>query len=134
MGNKMSSKITIGILNHDESIFNKYIANSLKKLKGEFETVIIKNSKPAEAYNEIIRQSNNKYIVFLHADITFCPEFINNINSSIKLNPDFGALCIIGVKKTIFGKVKFFTSKQNKMMNVVTPDSCCLVINKEHDL
>ena len=56
----MDSRITIGILNHDESIFKKYIANSLKKLNGEFETIIIKNSKPAEAYNEIIRQSKNK--------------------------------------------------------------------------
>ena len=105
MGIKMSSEITIGILNHDESVFNKYIANSLKNLKGEFETIIIINSKPAEAYNKIIKQSNNKYIVFLHADITFCPEFINNINSSIKLKPNFGALCMVGVKKTIFGKV-----------------------------
>ena len=134
MGNKMDSRITIGILNHDESIFKKYIANSLKNLKGEFETIIIKNSKPAEAYNEIIRQSKNKYIVFLHADITFCPEFIININSSIKLKPDFGALCIVGVRKTIFGKVIFSTSKQNKLMNIVTSDSCCLVINKEHNL
>ena len=58
----MDSRITIGILNHDESVFKKYIANSLKNLKGEFETIIIKNSKPAEAYNEIIRQSKNKYI------------------------------------------------------------------------
>ncbi len=130
----MDSRITIGILNHDESVFKKYIANSLKKLKGEFETIIIKNSKPAEAYNEIIRQSKNKYIVFLHADTTFCPEFINNINASINIKPDFGALCVVGVKKTIFGKVKIFTSKHNKLINVVTSDSCCLVINKEHNI
>ena len=72
-------KITIGILNHDNTIYEKYVGNSLNKLQGEFALIIEKNKKPAQAYNDIIDKSNNRYIVLLHADVTFSHDFINNI-------------------------------------------------------
>ena len=127
-------KITIGILNHDNNVYEKYIAKSLRKLKGNFDLIIEQNKNPAQAYNDIIGKSKNRYIVFLHADVTFSHEFINNIKQSIQKQPNFGALCCIGVIKNLFGKVKFAVSEINKQHQVVTSDSCCLVINKEHTL
>ena len=127
-------KITIGILNHDNTIYEKYVGNSLNKLQGEFDLIIEKNKKPAQAYNDIIEKSKNRYIVFLHSDVTFSHEFIYNINKSIDRRPDFGAFCCVGVIKTMFGKVKIITSDIKKEKQVITSDSCCLVINKEHHL
>jgi hypothetical protein len=127
-------KITIGILNHDNDVYEKYVAQSLKKLQGDYDLMIEKNKNPAQAYNDIIDKSINRYIVFLHADVTFSHEFINNINQSIDRKPDFGAFCCVGVKRTLFGKVKIITSTIDKQRQVVTSDSCCLVINKEHNL
>ena len=47
-------KITIGILNHDNNVYEKYVAKSLIKLKGDFDLIIEQNKKPAQAYNDII--------------------------------------------------------------------------------
>ena len=127
-------KVTIGILNHDNNIYDKYISKSLINLKGDFDLIIEENKNPAQAYNDIIHKSKNSYIVLLHADVTFSHEFIYNINQSIDRQPDFGAFCCVGVNRTIFGKVKIITSDINKEKQVITSDSCCLVINKEHNL
>ena len=78
-------KITIGILNHDNNVYEKYVAKSLDKLMGDFDLLIEKNKNPAQAYNDIINKSKNRYIVFLHADITFSREFIRNIKQSIDI-------------------------------------------------
>mgnify|MGYP001192232288 CR=1 FL=1 len=129
-----TEKITIGILNHDNAVYEKYVAESLKQLQGDFDLIIEKNKKPAQAYNDIIEKSKNRYIVFLHSDVTFSHEFIYNINKSIDRRPDFGAFCCVGVIKTMFGKVKIITSDIKKEKQVITSDSCCLVINKDHHL
>ena len=127
-------KITIGILNHDNNVYEKYVAKSLDKLKGNFDLIIEKNKKPAQAYNDIICKSKNRYIVFLHADVTFSHEFINNLHQSIDKQSDWGALCCVGVIRGLFGKKITITSDINKQKQVFTSDSCCLVINKEHNL
>ena len=55
--------ITIGVLNHNNDIFDKYVAKSLDTLKGNYELIIEQNKRPAEAYNSIIKRSKNKYII-----------------------------------------------------------------------
>ena len=127
-------KVTIGILKHDNNIYEKYISKSLINLKGDFDLIIEENKNPAQAYNDIIHKSKNRYIVFLHADVTFSNNFINNIIQSIQKQPDFGALCCVGVISNLFGKIKIITSDINKQYQVINSDSCCLVINKEHNL
>ena len=94
-------KITIGILNHDNNVYEKYVSKSLDKLQGDFDLIMEKNKKPAQAYNDIIGKSKNRYIVFLHSDVTFSHEFINIINQSIDRQPDFGAFCCVGVIRSI---------------------------------
>ena len=56
-----AEKITIGVLNHDNNIFEKYIAQSLKGLRGNFDLIIEKNKTPAQAYNDIIHKSDNRF-------------------------------------------------------------------------
>mgnify|MGYP001193441868 CR=1 FL=1 len=55
-----SETITIGILNHDNNVYKKYVAKSLEKLNGNFELIVEQNKKPAQAYNAIIDRSINK--------------------------------------------------------------------------
>ena len=126
--------ITIGVLNHDNNIYEKYVAKSLSKLRGNFDLIIERNKKPAQAYNKIINRSINKYIILLHADVTFSDDFIDVINQSISKYPDFGAFCCVGVIKKLFGKVKIITSEIDSHYEVLTSDSCCIVINREHNL
>jgi len=129
-----TEKITVGVLNHDNNVYEKYIAKSLSKLKGDFDLIIEKNKKPAHAYNEIINRSINKYIILLHADVTFSDDLIDVINQSIRKYPNFGAFCSVGVTKNLFNKVKIVTSEVNNQHEVLTSDSCCVVINKEHNI
>ena len=126
--------VTIGILNHDNNIYEKYIAKSLSRLKGSYDLILKRNKRPAQAYNEIINQSKNKYIILLHADVTFSDDFIDVINQSISKYPDFGAFCCVGVSKKIFNKVKIVISDVNNQHEVLTSDSCCIVVNKEHNI
>ena len=77
------ASITIGILKHNNDIFDKYVAKSLNRLKGNYDLIIEQNKRPAEAYNSIINQSKNKYILLLHADTSFSSSFISCVYKSI---------------------------------------------------
>ncbi len=82
---------------------------------------------PAQVYNEFIRFSDTKYICFIHADVT-CQGLKEAIERTIKAHPDFGALGAVGSNKgTIWGR-------KGLIQEVVTVDSCCIVINTEHGL
>ena len=76
----------------------------------------------------------SKYIILLHADVTFSDDFIDVINQSISKYQDFGAFCCVGVTKNIFNKIKIVISEINTQHAVLTADSCCIVINKEHNV
>ena len=43
-------KITIGILNHDNDVYEKYVAQSLKKLLGDYDLII-------EAYEDSLSKT-----------------------------------------------------------------------------
>ena len=134
-------QITLGILNHNNKIFKKYICNSLKKIEDYCEVIIITDLNPAKAYNEIIKQSKNDYIVLLHCDTEFGNDFLDAILKSIKEYPHFGVLGILGVKKTIQFKnflpkysKKYIFSSKNKINEVEMLEPSCIVINKNHNL
>jgi len=129
-----SEIITVGILNHDNNVYEKYAGQSIKTLDGNFDLIIEENKNPAQAYNDIILKSKNRYIVLLHADVTFSKEFLTNIKQSIDQQPNFGALCCVGVIRSPLGKIKIITSEFKRQHKVVTADSCCLIINKQHNL
>ena len=82
---------------------------------------------PAKAYNDFIRYSDAKYICFVHSDVTTVG-LKEAIERTIKAHPDFGALGAVGSNKgTIWGR-------KGLIQEVVTVDSCCIVINTEHGL
>ena len=82
---------------------------------------------PAQAYNDFIRHSDAQYICFCHADVT-TNGLKEAIERTIKAHPDFGALGAVGSNKgTIWGR-------KGLIQEVVTVDSCCIVINTEHGL
>ena len=82
---------------------------------------------PAQVYNECVRFSDAQYICFLHADVT-TDGLQEAIERTIKAHPDFGSLGAVGSNKgTIWGR-------KGLIQEVVTVDSCCIVINTEHGL
>ena len=129
-----SEPITIGILNHNNDVFEKYISKSLSRLRGNYDLIIEQNKRPAHAYNEIIKQSNNKYIILLHADVSFSYNFLYCINRSINKYPKFGALGILGIKKSFLKKPEYMKANNNTMYKVSTLEPSCIVINKQHRL
>jgi hypothetical protein len=90
-------------------------------------TVYPSTDSPARVYNEHIRQSKSKYICFCHADV-LCHGFKEAIERTIETYPDFGALGAVGSNKgTKWGR-------KGQIQEVITVDSCCIVINREHGL
>jgi len=82
---------------------------------------------PAWIYNDHIRHCGNKYICFIHSD-TRVQGLLEAIERTIHAHPDFGALGAVGSNNgTIWGR-------HGAIWEVVTVDSCCIVINAEHGL
>ncbi|MFA5235224.1 MAG: hypothetical protein WC390_12575 [Sulfurimonas sp.] len=82
---------------------------------------------PAIVYNEFIRFSDAQYLCFCHADVT-TSGLMEAIERTIKAHSDFGALGAVGSNKgTIWGR-------KGNIQEVITVDSCCIVINTEHGL
>ena len=131
---KQQKNITIGVLNHNENIFNDFFNKSIKKLKNHYEIIIKYNLKPAKAFNEIIDESKNDYILFVHADVLFDDAFMNSIEKNIKQFPNFGAMGVVGVIKPFLRKKKYIKSNLLNNPYVTTLDSCCILINKKHKL
>jgi len=90
-------------------------------------TIHLSTDSPARVYNEHIRQSHAKYICFVHADV-LTHGFKEAIERTILAYPDFGALGAVGSNKgTKWGR-------KGNIQEVITVDSCCIVINREHGL
>ena len=51
-------KFTIGYIDHNDDVFNKYLGPSLLNLSGDFDVIKTKSSNsPAINYNEILKKS-----------------------------------------------------------------------------
>lgn len=124
-------KITIAYIAHDTEVFDKYLRPSLKNLNGNFEIISIssKGGMPAANYNHMLDMSNNRYVLFVHEDTTFSPDFLDKISETIRKHPDFG---VIGAVGNYENNIQW--SKENEIMEVKTVDCCCILVNKEHGL
>ena len=90
-------------------------------------TVYPSTDSPARVYNQHIRQSKAKYICFIHSDV-LTYGLKEAIERTIEKYPDFGALGAVGSNKgTHWGR-------RGLIREVITVDSCCIVINREHGL
>lgn len=124
-------KITIAYIAHDADVFNKYLHPSLKNLRGDFETMCLSSidNMPAVNYNHMLKMSNTKYVLFVHEDTTFSPDFLEKIYVTINKYPNFGAIGAVGNYKN-----NIQWSKENEIIEVKTVDCCCILVNKENDI
>jgi hypothetical protein len=55
-------RFTIGYIEHDSEVFDKYLGKSINELIGDFDIIYTSSDKyPAENYNYIIEKSNNNW-------------------------------------------------------------------------
>lgn len=125
-------RITIAFIQHDTEVYNKYLAPSLKNLRGDFDIIQIPSTQgmPAELYNTLLEKSPNKYVLLIHEDTTFSPDFLEKINQTIGIFPKFGAIGPVGQG---FEK-EYIWSEDATIKEVEVFDCCCILINKEHGL
>ena len=89
-------KFTYAYIEYKKEVFDKYLGPSLMKINDKVDIISEPNIKPAAFFNKTIKQSKNDYIIFSHEDISFSEDLIECVKKSIKLNPEFGVLCIVG--------------------------------------
>lgn len=124
-------KFTIGYIEHNSNVFEKFLKPSLNGLEGDFE--IIKTSDkncPAENYNEILKKSKTQYVILTHQDISFSKDLLKKIEKTINENKNFGILGLVGVDD----QNKYRWSNENESFKCQTLDCCFVVINKENNL
>jgi hypothetical protein len=124
-------KFTLGYIDHNKDVFDKYLGKSLFELKGDFE--VIKTSdknKPSFNYNEIIKKSSNRHVILSHQDISFSENLLEKIETTINKNPNFGVLGLVGVDE--FRNYKW--SSPDEQFKVQTLDCCFIVIDKENEV
>lgn len=126
--------ITIAIIVNNQEIFNKFAGACLKQLpKNQYELLLeYVNEKPAHTYNKMIKKASNKYILFIHSDIVFGKNLLSDLNNSILAKPNFGAMGLFGAK--FVGKMKKMFRADIQQTEVDTVDSCCILINKDHNI
>jgi hypothetical protein len=112
----------IGFFTIDNGVYSKYLGKSDLDVKVHPST-----DSPARVYNKHIRKSSEQYLCFIHADVT-SNGLKEAIERTIKAHPDFGALGAVGSNKgTIWGR-------KGLIQEVITVDSCCIVINTDYGL
>lgn len=124
-------RITIAYIAYDTEVFNKYLHPSLQNLRGEFDTICLnsKDNMPAKNYNHMLEMSNNRYILFVHEDTTFSPDFLERMFISINKFPEFGAIGAVGNYQN-----NIHWSRMESIMEVKTLDCCCILVNKENNI
>ena len=82
---------------------------------------------PASIYNFHLDHTKMKYVCFIHSDVT-TDGFLEAVARTILKYPDFGAIGAVGTKDGCkWGQL-------GNIQEVITVDSCCIVINTDHGL
>ena len=122
---------SIGYINHDDDVFNKFLGPSLNNLKGNFEIVCTSDKKrPAANYNEIIDRSVFNFIILTHQDVSFSSDLLQRISLTINSVGNWSALAMVGVSED--GVYRW--SDQAQSFEVSSADCCFIVINKSHGI
>ena len=124
-------KFTIGYINHyDQAVFQKHLKPSLLSLAADFDIIPTEYGKnAAEKYNHMIEQCVTPYLIITHQDIAFTPDLLDRIEETIQIDPDFGALGLVGAAQD--GN---HWSLPDKIFELDTLDSCFIVINMKHGI
>lgn len=130
----INTQLAIGVLNHDDEVFNRFVNQSLHELSDETEVIIKSGLPPAAAYNQILDECSAQHVLFCHADVLFDQAFIDAAKKATSQIPDYGALGVVGVKKPLFRKREYCFARDDQTPSVTTLDSCCILINKGNNL
>ena len=126
---------TIGYIHHDPEIYGKYLKPCLDKLKDcrEFNDLPIKSGEmPSKIYNQIIDKATTDIIIITHEDVTFTPDLLDNIDSTIKeLGDDWSTLGLVGRDRYSI-QYKNNWCKADKIFECDTLD-CCFIVLKKSD-
>lgn len=124
-------KFTIGYIEHNKEVFDKYLGLSLSKLDGDFDIISTSDkNKPAFNYNEVLKKSKNQYVILTHQDISFSPNLLDRIEKTIKTKPNFGVLGLVGVDSN----KNYYWSSSQEMFELQTLDCCFIVVNKHNNI
>ena len=144
---------TLISINNKEKIFEEFkkSINSQKNVK--YELISIDNcngeyNSARKAFNEAIKKSNGKYLIFIHPDIRFLTGYdLLSIINEIKKIHDFGVIGVAGTpkelikgKRVIYSNIVHGKNKQaagKKIFDakeVQTVDECLFIIKKEDAL
>lgn len=127
------NKFTIGYIEHNQDIFDKFLGPSIENLKGEFDILTTTDEKfPAENYNNMIERCKTDYLILLHQDVSFAPNLIQNIEGTINFlterNIGFSSLGIVG---RIYGDERYHVRWCNtqELFRYETVDCCFILID-----
>lgn len=92
--------------------------------------VIVKRTDvaPATIYNRILDETKERYVCFIHSDCT-CMGLERAIEHTIALRPG----CLLGAVG-VDANHNYLWSMEGVAFNLMTADSCCLVVDKEMGL
>jgi len=129
-------KFSVGYINHDKEVFDKYLGVSLSQLQGEFDIITTTSEKcPAANYNEILDKCSTPYLILTHQDVTFPPNLLRCIEQTMEqLHYNFGALGMVGVSEHPNNSVikVYEWSNSNEIKKIITAD-CCFIVVKNID-
>jgi len=124
-------RFTFAYINHDQKVHANFLQPCLNVLKGEFDVIARdSNQSPASNYNYIISNSQNRYVIFSHQDMSFSPDLLEKVEQTINAYPDFGVLGHVGRDKT----GNYCWNNNEKSYLVETLDSCLIVIDRENNI
>ncbi len=127
-------RFTIGYIEHDSEVFDKYLGKSINELIGDFDIIYTSSDKyPAENYNYIIGKSNNDWIILTHQDISFSKDILYKIENTMKVLDDknikYSALGLVGID---INTDDYRWSNCDEIYELETCDCCFIVINKQN--
>lgn len=124
-------KFTIGYIDHNKEVYDKYLGKCLSNLKGDFDVIKVSDkNKPSFNYNKIIKETNNRYVILTHQDISFSENLLLRIEETIKRTPYFGVLGLVGVDSLR----NYRWSSIEEQFEVQTLDCCFIVVDKNNNI
>lgn len=123
--------VSLGFIDHNREVFSKYLEQSIQNAQQDYMIYWRKSTlgKPAELYNQLIDQCESKYLLLVHQDVSFSPDFLDYVNYAINVYPDFGAMGTVGNFKN-----NIEWGRKGVINEVTTLDGQCILINKEHGI
>ena len=121
----MTDDIIVGVVLTHDKVFERYLKSCM--MTAALEAYIVRgnpNTSLAQAYNEIIKNTTERYIIIAHEDIVFGPEIVDVINN-------LGSGIYGGVGLTSEHKYKWACSVDpEKPQEVVVFDGCFMIYDR----